>query len=181
MEITEPKQLVISHTIQHERTEGSDPLDSRIKAIMTSFVILLVCIYTYLKFNPPLQSLGYSWDPKDSTLIVVKLHNEGFAEANLQGVSINNHQQPQTVQLGISRTNVNVGIYATQAEKDQFSFHELDDYPILPAKKIEIESPDSIKKYGLVVDTEFPIEKLTIKYTYMGLPLKKVIRIEMEE
>jgi hypothetical protein len=156
-------------------------LNSRIKIIIISFLILLICVYTYLKFNPPLQSLGYSWNPKDSSLVVVNIYNKGFAHANLKEVIVNEENQPQIAQLGISLTNGLVDLYSYRTVEEGFSFHEIDAYPITPNNKINQDSKDSIKHYGLVVDYDYPIEKITIKYTYLGLPLTKEIEIDVEE
>ncbi|RWZ54679.1 hypothetical protein EQV77_13590 [Halobacillus fulvus] len=57
------------------------------------------------------------------------------------------------------------------------SFHPIEEYNVQPPPEDEYSGElDTIRHYGIVVDHEEEIRKLTVKYTYFGLPFEKEIK-----
>jgi hypothetical protein len=146
-------------------------------------VFLVLSIFIYIKFNPPLSANGVSSFSEDEMKRVVEIVNSGFANINIKSVLVNRNKA-QNVELGASRTN-HLVIGGGLEEERYITFHnfnELEVQPELPIEELKRlnEKGDTkiIKHYGLLVFGNEVPEKIMIKYTYLGFPFSLEVDVE---
>jgi hypothetical protein len=147
--------------------------------------VLLACLVLYLKLNPPLASAGFGWSAHDPGIVTVELQNEGIHKLKLTEVMVNGGERPSKVELGVSRTNAVIGMFALEREIEGISFHDIHEYDIETmysrVETIQLEEQgnrSTIRHYGLALEHCKKIDSVIVKYTYFGFPFTKVIEIE---
>jgi hypothetical protein len=160
-------------------------VDRIVRWVIGGTAVLLACLVLYLKMNPPLASEESGWSEHDPGIVVVELQNEGFHKLKLTEVMVNGGDRPSKVELGISRTNAVIGMFALEKEIEGISFHDIHEYDIETGysreEAIQLEEQDNrsaIRHYGLALEHFQKIDSVTVKYTYFGFPFRKVIEIE---
>lgn len=138
--------------------------------------ILFVVSFIYLKSNPPLTVTGKTYYTYEETKRIVSIENNGFTDIKLKNVLVNG-KKAKNVELGVSRTLQMVG--GTIRDGEQITFHNINEFAVKPrlqdeeiTRIIEDEKGDrqTIIHYGVRVTGNEPPEKITIKYTYLGIP-----------
>lgn len=148
-----------------------------------SFLFLVGFIY--LKANPPLAVPGITFYTYEETKRIVSIENNGFTSIKLKNVLVNG-KKAKNVELGVSRTLQMVS--GTIRDGEQITFHNINEFDVKPRLRdeeitriIEEEKGDrqTIIHYGLRVTGNEPPEKITIKYTYLGIPYS--IEVDVKE
>lgn len=159
-----------------------------VRWIIGAAAVLLACLVLYLKLNPPLVSEGYGWSTAQPGLVTVELKNDGIHKVKLTDVLVNGGETPHKVELGVSRSNALVGLFAVKDEIKGISFHPIDEYDIEPSlsreeviQLDELDNRSTIRHYGLALDHCKKIDVVLVKYTYFGFPFTKEIEIERKE
>ncbi|MBU7592763.1 hypothetical protein [Metabacillus halosaccharovorans] len=148
-------------------------------------VVLIIGIFSFIKFNPPLVS-GTIASSGDLTFVVISIGNKGFSHVKINNVLVNNNEEPQNKKIQLS--NPLKGFIVA----DSFE-GEAREYGIMNIKDILIEpntSPSSQldkvnngtategdKSYGLSVIHNKEINMVTINYSYLGLTFEKYVPI----
>lgn len=135
----------------------------------------------YIKANPPLNIM--SWGTVDYTDnqglrgIEITIENNGFMSLRLEKVYINENETPEAAELGISRIAMVQMLTPNENSEKGISFHKLDEFPVKPqltpkqTEKLSSQDKKVINNYGIWVQNfDKPIDKITIKYRYLGMP-----------
>jgi hypothetical protein len=110
--------------------------------------------------------------------IVLDISNKGFTDLKLEKVYINENEDPEVAELGITRTNSIVQRF-TQSDNEKYgiSFHKIDDFEVRvglkPKQRQDLSNDkDEIELYGVWIQTYGkPVYKITIRYRYLGIPV----------
>lgn len=154
------------------------------KKLYAALIIILVGIFMlmlYIRANAPLYIWGwgktYYPDKEEVKGIVLDIKNKGFTGLNLENVFINENENPEVVELGISRTSSLVQMSAkNEIEEQGISFHKLGEVEVkvdlTPEQRLELSNDKNvIKHYGVWIQTSGePVYKITIRYRYLGIP-----------
>ncbi|NQD64661.1 hypothetical protein HP456_01820 [Bacillus haikouensis] len=156
-----------------------------VRWIIGGTAVLLACLVLYLKLNPPLESEGFGWSEHDPGTVTVELQNEGIHKLKLTEVMVNGGERPSRTELGVSRTNALIGMFALEKEIEGISFHDIHEYDIemmySRVEAIQLDEQDNrsaIRHYGLALEHCKKIDSVIVKYTYFGFPFTKIIEIE---
>ncbi len=130
--------------------------------------------------NPPLYSGGeYYGKP-----FGIELWNKGFASVKIRSVLVNAEETPERVDFG-SSNSLRLVLGEELDKNPSITFHKIDDYKINPeysSKELKdiINKNDRTKSlaYGLRIYYGKPIEKIIIKYTYLGIPFTYEIEVK---
>ncbi|WP_175986977.1 hypothetical protein [Bacillus sp. Marseille-Q1617] len=163
-------------------------MNKMVRWIIGAAAFLLACLVLYLKLNPPLESKGYGWSETQAGLVTVELENQGIYKVKLTEVLINGGDRPREVELGVSRSNALIGLFAVKDEIEGISFNNIHEYEIEPKlsreeviQLDELDNRSTIRHYGLALDHCKKIDSVMVKYTYLGFPFTKEIQIERTE
>ncbi len=157
------------------------------KKIWISVLILVITIggvYSFVKFNPPLET-GTLASSKDNKSVVVGIGNKGFREIKILDVSVNNNDKPSKTKVQVS--NALQGFIITDdynnKESKEYGFMNIDDVTVKVGT-----SPSSIHKklddgaasekdeiYGISVIHNEAINKVHIKYSYLGISFNDTV------
>ncbi|KZZ84411.1 hypothetical protein [Bacillus sp. SJS] len=141
-------------------------------------VIAFGGVYLFVKFNPPLE-IGTLASSEDKKSIVVEVGNKGFWEVKIGDVLINNNEKP--TKLKVQASNSLQGFIIT----DDFNNKESKNYRFMNIHDVTLKagtSPSSNykkfddgdasvkdKAYGISAIYTEPINRVHIKYSYLGL------------
>jgi hypothetical protein len=163
-------------------------VNKMVRWIIGASAFILACLVLYLKLNPPLTSEGYGWSKEKPGIVTVELQNEGFHSVKLTKILVNGSEVPDIVELGVSRSNAVIGLFAVKNEIEGISFHNIHEYDIEPKlsreEVIQLDELDvrsTIRHYGLALDHCKKIDSVSVKYTYFGFPFSREIEIERNE
>lgn len=145
--------------------------------LVISIIIIVLGLFMYIKYNPPLWSPGVS-SMRGNASNLVEIVNHGFADIYLEKVFVNNREKPVKVELGVSRTN-HLVLGAGLDVDPYVTFHNIRVYEVKPElsaekRKILEESKDRkvIKHYGLYISHDKPLKKIIIIYRYLGFKFR---------
>lgn len=103
----------------------------------------------------------------------------------LREVLVNGKERPLDVELGVSRfTNVKgFGHDTPEVTFHSIRAYKINSMPIEKRRKIyneirESGKRDKILHYGLMINHNKPIESITLKYSYFGIPMQITQDIE---
>jgi hypothetical protein len=146
------------------------------KASVGVILLFLVVAIVFVLNNPPLGSYGHSVSNTNNSA-TIELHNTGFANVKIKEVLVNGSLKPEEVELGVSRTG-NMIVGGNLEEDPYISFHDITSLPIkqeLSAERMnELFSTNdrsTIIHYGIRLWHNDPIDNVTIKYSYLGIPM----------
>ncbi|OCA84402.1 hypothetical protein A8F94_17020 [Bacillus sp. FJAT-27225] len=155
-----------------------------VSIILTGTIVLFLG-FIYLSNPIVLNGSSTYEDPNGSRDIVFHLYNEGISKVSIKKVLINNQVDNKKVDLGISYDTPQIVQSGTRNE--MIKFFELGDVFVNPRIQSN-QVKDALNKkemtpihYGIRIKnfTE-PIESITIKYKYLGLPITKEINVMNE-
>ncbi|MDG5472674.1 hypothetical protein P6709_13030 [Jeotgalibacillus sp. ET6] len=137
----------------------------------------------YFYFNPPM-GLGGIGSSESSKSVILAVGNESFGTIKVDEILVNEKESPSEVKMQV--TDPYTGFVITE---DFSEFEE--EYGMTDLALVELESytsPSSQyekmdngtattddKSYGLSVLHQDEINKVTIKYSYFGIPLEEVV------
>jgi len=154
--------------------------------IVVAVVLLIVSASTvlYIVKNPPLYVRAITYNLEEDRYRVVdgyrilEVVNEGLVGISIKEVLVNGYEKPERVELGVSRS-----LHMVDGSDDpDITYHDLNAFLIKPEPsleerdKIQSQQQQSGKKehifhYGVRVYPIKPLETITIKYSYLGIPL----------
>ena len=149
-----------------------------------SLFILLAVSFTYVKFNPPLV-VGTLASGNEKHIAIVGVGNKGFKHIKISDVLVNNEDEPQEVMVQVS--NPLKGFIVTDPfdpNAKEFGIENVESVSIQPKTSPEVnwekmDEGTATEKdiiYGITIVQDRPIDKVMIKYDYLGLSfVKKVI------
>lgn len=148
------------------------------------FLVIIVGVYFILKLNPPLE-IGTLASGDDKKSVVVGVGNKGFQKVKILGVLVNNNDIPMETKIQIS--NALQGFIIT----DKYNNEEAEEYTFMNINDVAIKtgtSPTSTFKklddgtatkndeiYGVSVFYDKEINKVNIKYSYLGIQFKETV------
>ncbi len=145
--------------------------------LMISSVLTLIGLYMFLMQNP-LHVTGYT--EYDNGKLDIELVNKGYAKIHLREIRVNEkeHVQAQLV-LSYSGQQIAGGIdHEPTAQFVALTYVPI--YPELTTRQgIEVHYPHDIPThYGIRLNYAGDIDRITLNYTYMGMPFVKHIQLE---
>ena len=148
-----------------------------------SLIILLAGIFTYVKFNPPLV-VGTLASGNEKHVALVGVGNKGSKQVNITEVLVNNEDEPQKVMVQVS--NALAGFIVTDSfDENEYEVKNLDAVSI-PPKTLPEETWEKMDEgtatekdiiYGITIVQDRPIDKIMIKYDYLGLSFVKKVTV----
>ncbi|GGI11657.1 hypothetical protein [Gottfriedia solisilvae] len=155
--------------------------------VFTSFLLLAgVVFYTFVQYSNPIQIDGGSWTTEGKKEIVYQFYNKGLRRITIKEVTVNHGKKPNGLALGISYGGRLVQP-VTDDPDDQWGrikFVKIDAVPVYPRlNPNEINEAihrkdNTLIYYGIKMEYKEPIQSITVKYTYFGLPVTKKIKLE---
>ncbi|WP_429843026.1 hypothetical protein [Brevibacillus sp. FIR094] len=154
--------------------------------------VLLIAIfmggfYFLVKGNPPLD-IDTLTSSNDHKSVVVGIGNKGFGEMKILGVSVNNDEKPSKTKVQVS--NAMQGFIITDDYDNQVSkpygFQNIEDIvmkagtsPSAYFKKLdEGTATKNDESYGLSVIHHEAINRVKIKYSYLGITFDEMVSFE---
>ncbi|WP_397538104.1 hypothetical protein [Rummeliibacillus pycnus] len=146
--------------------------------------IIIGGIYFLVKLNPPLE-IGTITSTEDNESVVVGIGNKGFQEVKILDVSVNNNDIPSKTKIQVS--NALKGFIITDnynnEEARKYGFANIEDVAIkvgtAPSSNFEkLDNRTASKNdgiYGISVTHNKEINKVHIKYSYLGISFKKTV------
>lgn len=159
------------------------------KRIWVSILFLALIIggaYFFIKFNPPLE-IGTIASSGDNKSVVVGVGNKGFRDISILDVSVNNGEKPMKTKLQVS--NALQGFILTNDDHEEnarnFGFTDIDKVAIKtgssPSFNLEKSDKGTATKndeiYGVSVFNTEEVNKVLIKYRYLGILFSKTVTI----
>lgn len=157
------------------------------KRIWLSFPILaiiMVGIYFSIKLNPPLE-IGTLASTADHKAALVEVGNKGFREVNIVDVSVNNHERPSETKIQVSHALqgfIMADDYNSEEAK-KYIFVGLNDIALKggtsPSATLDKLNDGTASEnneiYGVSVIYDKEIDKVHIKYSYLGIPFNETV------
>ena len=145
-----------------------------LKVVLILISIVFICIIVLLKINPPLSSSGYTSFPDHEKKKIVEVVNSGYVHIKMNKVLVNGKEAKQA-ELGVSTSNQMV-LGGGIDEEPTITFHEIHQINVQPKSAPEqlhdLSITNIARHYGLrVTGNEIP-EKITIQYSYFGIPFE---------
>ncbi|WP_235617641.1 hypothetical protein [Brevibacillus brevis] len=150
-----------------------------------SISILLIAIlvggfYFLVKGNPPLD-IGTLASSKDRKSVVVGIGNKGFGEVKIIDVSVNNNEKPSKTKVQVS--NALQGFIITDdydnKESIPYGFQKIEDTS-MKAGTSEGTATKNDEIYGLSVIHHEAINRVNIKYSYLGITFDEMVFFQAE-
>lgn len=145
---------------------------SILKFSLISSLLVVVCIFVFLKINPPLSSSGYTSFANQEKKNIVEIVNSGYVHIKMNKVLVNGNEAKQ-VELGVSTSN-HLVLGAGIDDEPTISFHEIHQINVQPKPDPEqlydLSITDIPRHYGLRVTGHEVPEIITIQYSYFGIP-----------
>jgi hypothetical protein len=158
------------------------------KIIMISVLciaIILIGLFSLIKFNPPMVS-GTLATSGDKNSVVVEIGNKGISNVKIKDVLINNNKEPLEQKMQVSNPLKGFIISDTFDDKTkEYGITNIEDAEIQPntSPLTQLEkvnngtATENDKSYGLSVIYNSAIERVIIKYSYLGLTFEKTVLI----
>ncbi|NRR22466.1 hypothetical protein HP568_16605 [Brevibacillus sp. MS2.2] len=150
-------------------------------SISILFIAILVGgFYFLVKGNPPLD-IGTLASSKDRKSVVVGMGNKGFGEVKIIDVSVNNNEKPSKTKVQVS--NALQGFIITDdydnKESIPYGFQKIEDTSMKAGtSKGTATKNDEI--YGLSVIHHEAINRVNIKYSYLGITFDEMVFFQAE-
>jgi len=148
-------------------------------------VILLIGYKPFMKRNPPLESgtIGFA---EDRHGVFIAIGNTGLKKIKITNVLVNNNERPLNVKIQESNPLQALIITDSLDEEKNYGFKDIDSLVIEPntspsdslEKVNNGTATEKDKTYGLYVVQNKSINKVIIKYRYMGIIYLKEITVE---
>lgn len=147
--------------------------------------VLLIAIfmggfYFLVKGNPPLE-VGTLASSKDHKSVVVGMGNKGFGEVKIIDVSVNNNEKPSKTKVQVS--NALQGFIVTDdydnKESIPYGFQKIEDTS-MKAGTSEGTATKNDEIYGLSVIHHEAINRVNIKYSYLGITFDEMVFFQAE-
>lgn len=152
----------------------------KLKKKLWIFVLLIAIFmggfYFLVKGNPPLD-IGTLASSNDHKSVVVGIGNKGFGEVEILGVSVNNDEKPSKTKVQVS--NALQGFIVT----DNYDNKESIPYGFQNIEDIAMKAGTSTKNdeiYGLSVIYHEAINRVNIKYSYLGITFDEMVFFKAE-
>ncbi|MDC0764824.1 hypothetical protein POF51_29315 [Brevibacillus sp. AG] len=152
----------------------------KLKKKLWIFVLLIAIFmggfYFFVKGNPPLD-VGTLASSNDHKSVVVGIGNKGFGEVKILGVSVNNDEKPSKTKVQVS--NALQGFIVT----DDYDNKESIPYGFQNIGDIGMKAGTSTKNdeiYGLSVSHHEAINRVNIKYSYLGITFDEMVFFKAE-
>lgn len=157
------------------------------KKLWISVLILAITIggfYSFVKVNPPL-GIGTLASSEDKKSVVVGIGNKGFREVKIVDVSVNNNEKPSKTKAQVS--NALQGFIITDdytnKESIKYGFKNIEDvtikvgtFPSSYFKKLDDGTATKNDKiYGISVIHNEAINRVNIKYSYLGISFNETV------
>lgn len=150
-------------------------------------VIILIGVFSLIKFNPPLVS-GTVASSYDYNTVMVEVGNKGFGNVKIKEVLVNDNETPLKFKIQVS--NPFKGFIVTDTfdkETKGYEMIEIKDVAILPdtSPLTQLEkvnngtATENDKSYGLSVVHNNVIEVVIITYSYLGFSFENTVQIKM--
>ncbi|WP_409177867.1 hypothetical protein [Brevibacillus fortis] len=153
------------------------------KKLWISVVLLAIfmgAFYSLVKGNPPLD-IGTLASSNDHKSVVVGIGNKGFGEVKILGVSVNNDEKPSKTKVQVS--NAMQGFIITDDYENQgskpYGFQNIEDIA-MKAGTSEGTATKNDEIYGLSVIHHEAINRVNIKYSYLGITFDERVFFEAE-
>lgn len=156
-------------------------------AILVSF--FFAAAFLYIVFNPPFVQ-GPIITAKDNHLVVVGVGNKGLRDVTLEGVRVNNGEEPlqANVQISNALKGFNVTEAVDESEAEEKGFTDVSGMKVdggTSPKKIlrKLDKGTATEKdiiYGITILHDKPIESVQVKYRYISFPFQKTIVVNNE-
>lgn len=160
------------------------------KKFIIIFMILIPIIvcgsYLYYKLNPPLAIQNGSAYQKGKEVLLLEVGNKhSFADIKITELLVNNYKQPSKAKVQVS--NHSKGFIITDdfnsEEASKYQFKSINNVNLKPntdpqqqlRKVNEGTVTDDDLIYAITLGHQSSIEKVIIKYQYLGLSYKKVV------
>ncbi|MFZ3579753.1 hypothetical protein [Virgibacillus sp. DJP39] len=151
-----------------------------------SIVVILIGIFSFIKFNPPLVS-GTIGATNDHNAVLVEIGNKGFSEVKVDDVLVNGNEEPLNLKMQVS--NPLKGFILTDTfdeEAKEYGIHDIENVTIKPdsAPSAQLEKVNNgtdttdDKSYGINVVHNKVIEKVNIKYSYLGISFDEIVTVK---
>lgn len=157
-------------------------------------LIVMASTVFYIVKNPPLHVRAITYNLEEDRYRVVdgyrilEVVNEGLVPISLNEVLVNGNEKPERVELGVSKHLHMVD----GSDHPDITYHDLNaflikpEHPLEERKRIWSQQQQSGKKehifhYGVRVYPIKPIETITIKYWYLGIPLSITTDVRLPE
>ncbi|WP_100333407.1 hypothetical protein [Bacillus alkalisoli] len=144
------------------------------------FVVLTtIVLLSFVYFSTPIAIYGMAENYKDDDAsIIYQIENNGKKELVIQELYINDEKKHTNVTLGISYDSIQYVQEGTN--NSNIIFHTIDEKAVLPKinyknviEVIELKNMTPIS-YGIrIMDYQQPIDTISIKYKYYGIPITK--------
>lgn len=151
------------------------------KTLWISILLIAIFVggfYFLVKGNPPLD-IGTLASSKDHKSVVVGIGNKGFGEVKIIDVSVNNNEKPSKTKVQVS--NALQGFIVTddydKKESIPYGFQKIEDIA-MKAGTSEDTATKNDKIYGLSVIHHEAINRVNIKYSYLGIPFDEMVFFE---
>ncbi|MGG4445467.1 hypothetical protein HP398_08025 [Brevibacillus sp. HB1.4B] len=152
----------------------------KLKKKLWIFVLLIAIFmggfYFLVKGNSPLD-IGTLASSNDHKSVVVGIGNKGFGEVKILDVSVNNDEKPSKTKVQVS--NALQGFIVT----DDYDNKESIPYGFQNIEDIAMKAGTSTKNdeiYGLSVIYHEAINRVNIKYSYLGITFDEMVFFKAE-
>ncbi|NMH67943.1 hypothetical protein HF072_03990 [Bacillus sp. RO3] len=165
---------------------GNEKMRKIIVFSIINIVVILVGMFSFIKFNPPLVS-GAVGATNDYHAVVLAIGNKGFSEVKVDDVLVNGNEEPSHIKMQVSNPLKGYIITDTfDEEAKAYGIQNIENVTIQPdtAPSAQLEKVNNgtattdDKSYGISVVHNKVIEKVNIKYTYLGISFDKTVTIK---
>ncbi|MGG4452165.1 hypothetical protein [Brevibacillus porteri] len=137
--------------------------------------------YFLVKGYPPLD-IGTLASSNDHKSVVVGMGNKGFGEVKILGVSVNNDEKPSKTKVQVSSASQGFIItddYDNQGSKP-YGFQNIEDIAMKAGTSASDEGTTTKNDeiYGLSVIHHEAINRVNIKYSYLGITFDEMVSFE---
>ncbi|SIS64455.1 hypothetical protein [Salimicrobium flavidum] len=163
------------------------------------FVILIIVIpivfvgsFLYSRFNPPLAvSGGYAYQEDKEVMIVDVGNKYPFGSIKITELLVNNQNQPSKAKMQVSTHSLGfiISDQFNSEEAAEYQFESIENVKLKPntdprgqldkVNEGTISNEDLI--YAVTLGHERSIEKVIIKYSYLGVPYEKIVSTTVGE
>ena len=155
---------------------------------MASLTILVAigcaAIAVYLWAKPPLVE-GALYTEQENQHVIISLGNEGVTAIQIEEIFVNNGETPSAT--GIQVSHALAGYSLSTGFKKGTPVTPIDEmtiptnsHPLVVYEKLDAGTATTADLiYGLQISHHQAINEVTSHYLYAGLPLKKVINLEV--
>lgn len=131
---------------------------------------LLLLFVGYLLMNPPLDTNSATFHSPDYKTIIIPIGNKGMSKITDIEVEINSQRKPNDSKIQV--IDYPEGAFHLSFDTEVNVFKELEGFKLPTGTNVQkrLDSNEQAPGYGLTVRAEFPINHITMKYRYLGIP-----------